>query len=310
MVTANFHAVLLHVLVGLSFAFPLIMVFLKMFKITNPAQRIGLYLLGLFIPLISLTLYHTILTKRCEMTLLDTLCQWGIAFARFFLPFAGILFIWGLLKLIFAKVMTYRLQKKAVQSVRIESILQQCCKVLNQKVPPLLVVSHKGFAAMVIGLFRPVLVVNEEISKILSDEELERVVMHELVHIQRGDCMLGWIMTLTRDMMFYNPISTLFLKGYLLERERLCDLKVANIYEDKAFYLATLLKVWKLLVEEKEKTYALGAARLTGTQKEMTYRVTSLMNETPNNGKVDFVLFIAVQAILIASSLYLIGLIC
>ncbi|TCT16150.1 BlaR1 peptidase M56 [Natranaerovirga pectinivora] len=317
---SNFHAFFSHVLFGITLVFPIIFLSLKAFKIKNPRQRMGFYTLGLVLPLISLTLFYTILTKRCEMGYIrnsnyffDLICKVGINFIFFIGPIILGLILLALIKGVIGGILLYRFRLEdrgcCPEKIRVEKIITERCMYLNQKVPRVLLSRKDGFAAMVMGWVNPVIIINSVMVNELSDSELDMMITHELIHIRRGDCFIGWFFHLIRDIMFFNPLSTLLLKNYLTERERLCDKETAELLGNPRAYAATLLKVWRILVD-KEDQVVRTVVSFIGNKNEMEYRILSLVSGEMVNPKLSFKKLMAIKIIIITLVVTMVSLIC
>jgi TonB family protein len=92
-------------------------------------------------------------------------------------------------------------------------------------------------------IWRPVVVLPEGLAERLSDQELEAVMMHELVHIMRYDNLRNiWQMLLCCLFWFY-PLVWLIDRRLLAEGEVICDEVVIRYSGDERIYAASLWKV-------------------------------------------------------------------
>jgi len=95
----------------------------------------------------------------------------------------------------------------------------------------------------VLGVLSPVVLLPEGLASRLSDDELETVLLHELVHIRRRDNLIGHLhMTLCCLFWFY-PVAWLIDRRLLVERERACDDEVLGLSGAPGVYVSSLLKV-------------------------------------------------------------------
>lgn len=72
------------------------------------------------------------------------------------------------------------------------------------------------------GIFRPRVVLPCDVDS-WSDERTRAVLLHELAHIKRRDCLTQWIAELARAMHWFNPLVWLAISRMRIERERACD---------------------------------------------------------------------------------------
>ena len=89
---------------------------------------------------------------------------------------------------------------------RIELMLERCRLQLGLPRPIPIRLSHGFTGPVVSGILRPVIYLPPQIIEDLSEEELQPVIIHELAHIRRHDCLVNWIQILLGIAYFFNPI--------------------------------------------------------------------------------------------------------
>ena len=105
------------------------------------------------------------------------------------------------------------------------------------------VVESKAIAMpMVCGTWRPLIVVPPSAHE-WSDDRRRVVVLHELAHIKRRDCLTQAIAQVVCAVYWFNPIVWLALRRLRVERERACDDFVLAAGEKGADYAAHLLDI-------------------------------------------------------------------
>jgi beta-lactamase regulating signal transducer with metallopeptidase domain len=110
--------------------------------------------------------------------------------------------------------------------------------------PPVgLVVSGDTASPAVWGVFRPVVVLPEAMAAELSDGELDAVLLHELVHVQRRDNLTSSLQMLICCAFWFHPLVWIIDRLLLAEREMVCDEKVIATIGDSRTYASGLLKV-------------------------------------------------------------------
>lgn len=122
-----------------------------------------------------------------------------------------------------------------------------CCGQMGIKGKVGLKVSANAASPAVCGLFRPVILVPQNLAPTLGSSRLRPVLLHELAHIKRGDLWINLVQTILQIIYFYNPL--LWLANSIIRRirEQAVDETVqvamgANAHQ----YLQTLLDVAKL----------------------------------------------------------------
>ncbi len=317
------HSLIIYILFGYSLLLPLVLICLKIFRITSPLQRLRLYLIAFLTPPSSFILYHTILTKRCEAGLppiwaegaFHILCVISAGMLRAVLPLTGLFLILGMLKAAAAVLMIRRLDSEALTVsaegyARVTKTLFNLCAKLHITPPRLIFSGRDNFAAFTTGLLTPVLVINHKIADTLNDQELQVLLSHELMHIVHRDTLKHWLLYLVRDLTFINPFSGILLKKYLLEKETICDQRAARLLKQPAKdYAATLIKIWRLILDSRSPRYAFGSA-FAGDGNGLEYRVSALLQSRQEKNMLPSLLTIIVGAVIFATTLLFLGLIC
>ena len=114
---------------------------------------------------------------------------------------------------------------------------------------------------MVCGIWRPLIVVPPSAHE-WSDERRRVVVLHELAHIKRRDCLTQAVAQVVCAVYWFNPIVWLAARRLRVERERACDDFVLAAGEKGADYAAHLLDIAQAVRHDRAFAMAgLGMAR-------------------------------------------------
>ena len=97
-------------------------------------------------------------------------------------------------------------------------VLKYCCKCIGFRGKVGLKVSVNAASPAVCGLFRPVILVPQDLGGSLGAGGLRAVLLHELAHIKRGDLWVNLIQTLLQIVYFYNPL--LWFANAMIRRVR------------------------------------------------------------------------------------------
>lgn len=75
---------------------------------------------------------------------------------------------------------------------------------------------------MACGVFRPRVIVPSDVSE-WDEDRLRTVLLHELAHIRRRDCLTQWLAEIAMMIYWLNPVVWLAARRMRVERERACD---------------------------------------------------------------------------------------
>jgi len=101
----------------------------------------------------------------------------------------------------------------------------------------------------VFGIFRPVLLLPENIGECLSEPQLAAILAHEVSHVRRRDNLTAAIHMAVQALFWFHP-AVWWIKARLLEeRERACDEAVLQSGNDAELYAESILNVCKFYVE-------------------------------------------------------------
>jgi beta-lactamase regulating signal transducer with metallopeptidase domain len=93
------------------------------------------------------------------------------------------------------------------------------------------------------GVWRPLVVMPESIAGQLDDEELEAIMLHELVHIQRRDNLIGNLQLIVCALLWFHPLVWFISRRLFDEREQACDERVMEVCGAPEAYASSILKV-------------------------------------------------------------------
>ncbi len=96
----------------------------------------------------------------------------------------------------------------------------------KQLTPERLRVSHSLHSPVVIGLFRPVLLVPADIRSRLDESSLAMVMDHERVHMRRRDNLVNLAASLVRSLFWFNPLVWAGYRAFRDDQELSCDARV------------------------------------------------------------------------------------
>ena len=120
------------------------------------------------------------------------------------------------------------------------------------------------------GIWRPTVLLPEEAACRLSDEELEAVLLHELLHVERRDNLAVILQKAITALLWFYPPAWLIDRKLFEERERACDEEVVRLKKSPETYVSGILKVARACVEQRlVGTSSIGGASLKRRMKHL-----------------------------------------
>jgi len=139
--------------------------------------------------------------------------------------------------------------KKPMESLT--DCLQDCCKKLGIRRPVDLRVIPTSCSPCVYGLRRPVILFPQDLLEKLNPRQRQSILLHELVHIQRGDLWVSFIQSLLQVVYFFNPFLWLANARIRQAREQAVDETVLVTLDQRAQdYPQTLLDISNLAFDD------------------------------------------------------------
>ena len=130
---------------------------------------------------------------------------------------------------------------------------------------------------MVIGHFKPVVLIPKVLTSNLSSDELKIVLQHELAHIKRNDFLINIFQLLVESLFFFHPATWWISNIARQEREECCDAIAAQTGDEKI----TLAKALASIQEYKLKSNSMAVAFLN--KKSGLYnRIKSIFGNRPS----------------------------
>lgn len=93
---------------------------------------------------------------------------------------------------------------------------------------------------MMVGFFRPVILLPLAAVNNLPPDQIEAILLHELAHIRRNDYFFNLIQSVVDAILFFNPFAWWISRNIRDEREKCCDERVLQI-SDPFRYARALL---------------------------------------------------------------------
>lgn len=142
----------------------------------------------------------------------------------------------------------YRLQSRLVAAAipasdDLVALLAECAERLGMRRVPALNLSEKASGPMVVGLFRPRILLPTAVADSCGRSDVTSILLHELAHVKRWDLAGVWLEELVKTLFYFHPAVHLTVREVRKEREIACDelaLATAPAKEYAAGYLSAL----------------------------------------------------------------------
>ncbi len=93
------------------------------------------------------------------------------------------------------------------------------------------------------GIFRPVLMLPEQMPQSADRDQCDVVALHELTHVARFDCFWQFALKLLQVVYWWQPLIWLSERQIVEGRERVCDLFCVGRLNDRQLYADALLSI-------------------------------------------------------------------
>ena len=100
-----------------------------------------------------------------------------------------------------------------------------------------------------VGLWRPVVIVPENLPDHLAQAEIDALVAHEACHLRRHDNLTAAIHMLVEALFWFHPLVWWMGVRMIEERERACDEAVVRLGHDRAAYARSLVECCRLYLQ-------------------------------------------------------------
>ncbi len=132
-----------------------------------------------------------------------------------------------------------------VRESRVIELLERCRMILGVRRNVIVLAASGLNTPALFGIIRPRLLLPVEMLERLDDGELRYILLHELIHLKRGDLLVNWAVILLRAAHWFNPAVWLAFRRLRAEQELACDAAVMACLaaDERRHYGRTLLKL-------------------------------------------------------------------
>lgn len=137
--------------------------------------------------------------------------------------FAGMMFM--LVRLSGGYLIAYRLKTRYIQPIENKYAVLAGKLATSMKISRKVLVfeSFKVDVPMVIGYFKPVILLPAGLLTRIPYDQIEMILAHELAHIRRSDFLVNLLQSLVEVLLFFNPFVWWISSVIRQERENICD---------------------------------------------------------------------------------------
>jgi beta-lactamase regulating signal transducer with metallopeptidase domain len=173
---------------------------------------------------------------------------------------------------------TQRLKHYRVQPVTGEwqQVFNRLAKMLNLNKAVRILQSTLVKVPMVVGYFKPVVLIPVSAFTGLSPGQLETVILHELAHIVRKDYLMNILQSVVEIVFFYHPAVWWMSKIVRAEREHCCDDIAIEKSGDSVNFAKALANIQEQVLVSENLAMAIG-----NSSNHLIRRIKRLLNQ-PN----------------------------
>ncbi len=132
--------------------------------------------------------------------------------------------------------------KSSDKVLAVEQVIQRLSRRIGLRRVPQLVLATSNIGPAVFGLRRPTVVLPAALVQPCTIRQLTPIVLHELIHIRRGDLWLALYCAVVRVVWWFHPLVWWSVRQMECESERCCDESVmARMRRDPARYAHSLI---------------------------------------------------------------------
>lgn len=155
-------------------------------------------------------------------------------------------------------------------------------QTLAMKRPARLLRAPTGAMPMATGFLRPAVFLPED-ALAWTEEKRRVVLLHELAHVKRRDCLTHAIARTATALHWFNPLAWLALRQLRIEREHACDDLVLAAGERPSAYAENLLEIARTL---RADTITAAAAITMAQKSQLEGRLLAVLDAARNRGLV------------------------
>ncbi|WP_238917975.1 M56 family metallopeptidase [Clostridium sp. YIM B02555] len=155
------------------------------------------------------------------------------------------------------------------------SILKQCKNEMSIKKEIALVETSIVKIPALFGYFKPVILIPNNISKVIDVDKLRYIFLHELSHLKRRDIVINWIIIFLKVIYWFNPIIHYGFRKMKEDMEVCCDSLALSYTEDKEVkeYGYTIIE---MIDKFSKSTPLIGTTSIVNNKSEVRRRIVMI----------------------------------
>ena len=165
-----------------------------------------------------------------------------------------IVFVWMLgilvcaIRPLFGWLIVVRLRRAGTTAVpeNIQTLFENTLQRMHVK--PIVSVWQSSLIQIpvVVGYFKPVILLPVSVMTELPVKQIEAILAHELAHVKRFDYVVNILQTVVETVFFYHPAVWWLSRQIRIEREHCCDDDVVRILDNRRDYGQALLAMTEM----------------------------------------------------------------
>lgn len=181
------------------------------------------------------------------------------------------------IQLLFGLNQVYQLRKKQLYKAgnKWDDYLNRLAERLALTQPVKLMQSGIAKVPMVVGHFKPLILIPLGLLNGLDTAEVEAILAHELAHIKRRDYLVNLLQSLIEIVFFFNPAVLWVSQLIKTEREHCCDDLAIACVNDRKNYVKALIFCQEY--KQRAPAYAMG---IMGQKSSLLHRVSRMLFNT------------------------------
>ncbi|WOI54203.1 M56 family metallopeptidase [Parvularcula sp. LCG005] len=134
-------------------------------------------------------------------------------------------------------------RKTCLPSPRVDRMSRDIARDLGVRLPLSIRQCPNNTGPLVCGLFHPIIVLPEDFEERFTPAQQRYAIVHELMHVRRGDLWAVLAMVVMRASQWWNPLAGRAIDAFRADQEAACDAAVLRHTEGcKHEYATTLMK--------------------------------------------------------------------